>query len=89
MKPTWVTPEQLAEDPQLAVLSALDHLLQQCIYALMAAHPELAAGTGADTYGATASEVWLADALCDHFTALQHAIARYRELVQRQSGSRQ
>jgi len=75
-----VLPPDLQDRPQLAVLSVLDAALQQTVYALLAAHPELQSG---DTLDACAVEpaAWVADALYNQITALTHTLERYRQAV--------
>ncbi len=36
-----VTPNDLIRDPELAILAALDHMLELAVYALVAIYPEL------------------------------------------------
>ena len=78
---TLVTPNRLYQAPELASLAILDELLQQTIYALFAAHPELTDQIPFYERTTLGSEVWVADAICIQATALQQTIDRYREAV--------
>lgn len=73
------TPDQLVNDPELAVLELLDVTLQQANFALFAAHPELVSGDCLEYHAATTPQLWIADSISNHVCALQHAINRYRE----------
>ncbi|HUL46247.1 MAG TPA: hypothetical protein VLV25_04050 [Steroidobacteraceae bacterium] len=43
MTPPWPSPLDLSNDPELAALTALDHLLELSVSALLAVHPDLGA----------------------------------------------
>ena len=73
------TPDRLVHDPELAVLKVLDTVLHQTNFALFAAHPELVSGDSLDYCTATTPQLWIADSIYNHASALQHAISRYRE----------
>jgi hypothetical protein len=76
-----VYPEDIVEAPELAMLAVLDAALQQTIYALFAAHPELIAGGTLETHSASGPDLWAADAAYEHIASLQHALARYRQAL--------
>jgi hypothetical protein len=76
-------PTELLDAPELAILAVLDETLQQTIYALFAAHPELVSGDSLEAYRDVTPEAWLADAIYNHANALQYAIERYRGAVER------
>ena len=77
------TPSQLMQDPELAALEILDSTIQQVIYALFAAHPQLVSGGSLEHEPSVPAEAWLADAIYNQGIALQHAIDRYREALAR------
>ncbi len=81
-------PQDLNEHPELAILEVLDVTLQQSIYALFAAHPELVSGESLECITAPGPETWLADAIYNHGCALQHAIRRYHEALARRRCAR-
>ncbi len=78
-----VTPTQLMQDPELAALEILDTTIQQVIYALFAAHPQLVSGESLENARTVPAEAWLADAIYNQGSALQQAIARYKEALAR------
>lgn len=73
------TPQDLIEAPERAVLELLDAALQQAIYALFAAHSELLDTDSLEDCGAATPQLWIADAIYNQATALQHTINRYRQ----------
>lgn len=73
------TPDRLLAEPELAVLELLDLTLQQTIYALFAAHPELIGGD-LEYCHTTTPQLWIADAIYNSASALQHTIDRYRQV---------
>jgi hypothetical protein len=81
-------PTELLEAPELAVLALLDETLQQTIYALFAAHPELVSGDSLEGCSSVTPEAWLADAIYNQANALQYAIERYREAIARANNIR-
>lgn len=78
-----ITPSDLIECPELAVLEVLDRALGIAKFALLAAHPEL---TDADPAAVPTDLETLA---ADHFLgaayALQRAIASYRSVIKREA----
>ena len=72
-------PDRLLEEPELAVLELLDLTLQQTIYALFAAHPELIGGD-MQHCETTTPQLWIADAIYNSASSLQHTIERYRQV---------
>jgi len=78
---TLATPDSLYQAPELATLAILDELLQQTIYALFAAHPELTDQVPFYQRTSLTAEVWVADAIYSQASALQQSIDRYREAV--------
>ena len=77
-----VFPADLLENPELAALAILDAALQQTVYALLAAHPELAVGDTLETCWASGPALWTADSVHEHIAQLQHAIERYRQALE-------
>lgn len=75
-------PPELLENPELAALELLDTAVQQTVYALFAAHPQLVGGELEYAHDIDL-EAWLADAIYNQGTALQYAIMRYREAILR------
>ncbi len=69
-----VYPGDLLAAPELAVLAVLDATLQQTLYSLFAAHPELVGSGTLETCWANGPDLWAADSVYDHITALQHAL---------------
>ena len=76
-----VYPGDLLDAPELAVLAVLDATLQQAIYALFCAHPELVGSGTLETCWASGPDLWAADSVYDHMTGLQHALDRYRQAL--------
>lgn len=74
-------PTQLMEWPELAAIAILDEVLQQTIYALFAAHPELVSGDTLEACHHATAESWVADAIYNQATALQHLLERYRQAI--------
>ncbi len=68
------TPTDLYQAPELAILAVLDEVLQQAIYALFAANPELTDQEPYHLRGDLSAEVWVADAIYAQASALQHVI---------------
>ena len=75
-------PPDLYEAPELALLAILEAASQQTLYALFAGHPELAGDQTVETSWLSEPELWAADAICTHISALQHAIERYRQVIE-------
>jgi len=75
-------PPDLYEAPELAILTALDVILQQTAYALYAAHPEMTHADPTEHEWSREPDLWVADALCEQISALQHAIERYKQATQ-------
>lgn len=69
-------PPDIAATPELAILAALDAVLELSCYALLAANPELDGDNPAPTPQATA-----ADRVFHHAHRLQRAVGRYRDLA--------
>ena len=80
---SFAKPPELYTAPELAILAVLDQTLQQTIYALFAAHPELVDDIPFHLRGNLSPEIWVADAIYNQANALQQAIERYREAVER------
>ena len=57
-------------------LLCIDEVLQQTIYALFAAHPELVSSDSLEACHHATAESWMADAIYDEATALQHLLER-------------
>ncbi len=74
-------PQELAAAPELAVLALLDNTLQQTIFALFAAHPELVDNHTFELSWSAGPDLWLADAIYNQAVALQHSIGRYQEAL--------
>ena len=79
-------PTELLESPELAALAILDEVLQQTIYALFAAHPELVTGDSLEGCQHATADSWVADAIYNQATALQHLLERYRQAIARAAG---
>lgn len=78
-KPLGITPSELFERPELAVLQVLDHTLGIARFALTAAHPEL---TDADPAVVPRTlEALAADHVMTATDALTRAIASYRRAL--------
>jgi len=69
----------LQDHPQLAAIEILDQALQVAEQALLAAHPELAAGE--DPGDGDAAETWIADSLILQVHILSQTVRRYRTAV--------
>jgi len=69
--------DQLQDDPQLAIVAALDSLLDHVAAALLAAHPEILSDHNSDT-----PAVWLADIVASESRRLQSFLHRYRSAVE-------
>jgi hypothetical protein len=83
-----VSPLELAESPELASLELLCHALSVTRVALLAVHPELQQGDFvAALLESRSLKVCSADALITHLDALDTALERYRELVERTPSS--
>ena len=76
-------PTELLEFPELATIAILDEALQQTIFALFAAHPELVSGDSLEGCHHATADSWVADAIYNQATALQHLLERYRQAVVR------
>lgn len=76
-------PTELLEFPELATIAVLDEILQQTIYALFAAHPELVNGDSLEGCQNATADSWVADAIYNQATSLQHLLERYRQAVER------
>lgn len=76
------TPNDLYQAPELAILAALDQLLQQCVFALFAAHPELTDDRPFHLREQLTAEIWVADAIYNQAIALQHTIEQYRNAIE-------
>lgn len=79
--PELVLPAELLVAPELAVLAVLDAALQQTLYSLFTAHPELVGGGTLEACWASGPDLWAADAVYEHVTGLQHALDRYRQAL--------
>lgn len=77
------TPPDLYDAPELAILSVLDDTLQQTIYALFAANPELTEHVPFHERQELATEAWVADAIYAQASVMQQLIERYRQAVLR------
>ena len=75
-------PPDLYDAPELALLAVLDATLQQTLYALFAAHPELTSGDTLETCWANGPDLWAADAVCNYISTLQHAVERYKQAIE-------
>lgn len=74
-----VTPSDLAEHPELAVLAILDSALGMAKFAIIAAHPEL---TDADpASGPCTIEVLAAEHILIGVDTLQRVTASYRRVI--------
>lgn len=79
-----MNPLALAESPELASLELLSHAISVTRAALLAVHPELQHGDFvAALLEARSLKVCSADALITHLDAIDTALERYRELVER------
>jgi hypothetical protein len=76
-----ITPTDLIECPELAVLEVLDSALKVAKFALLAAHPEL---TDTDTVP-SCLETLAADHFLSAADALQQAMASYRSVIKREA----
>lgn len=82
-----MNPLALAESPELASLELLCHAISVTRAALLAVHPELQQGDFvAALIESRCLRVCTADALITHLDALDTALERYRELVERAPG---
>jgi hypothetical protein len=68
-------PPEVATAPQLAILAALDAVLEHAVIALVAAHPEI---DDVQSLCAEPPPVWLADSVVNHARLLQQSLRRYR-----------
>ncbi len=68
----------LDDAPQLAILAALDDLIEHAVNALIAAHP----GILGDDFPADAPSVWLADIVNSEGRHLQVLLRRYRAALE-------
>jgi hypothetical protein len=82
-------PDELYEAPKLAILAVLDMALQQTLYSLFAAHPELVDGDTLADHWASGPDLWAADAVYDQVTSLQQALDRYRQALKAQTARAQ
>lgn len=79
-----MNPLALAESPELASLELLSHAISVTRAALLAVHPELQQGDFvAALLEGRSLKVCSADALITHLDAIDTALERYRELVER------
>lgn len=78
-----ITPSDLIERPELAVLEVLDSALGIAQFALLAAHPELTEADPATV--PTDLESLAADHILGAADALQRAIASYRSVIKREA----
>jgi len=79
--PTTPSPTLLRDDPELAILAALDHTLRLAIDALVAIYPELTDPEPPPWRCETTPEGLAADHLIARGHALQQAIAAYRAVL--------
>ena len=79
--PTLISPPDLLESPELAILAVLDATLLQTTYALVAAHPEIVELETFEARWDSGPDLWAADALHRELTTMQLAIARYRDAL--------
>ena len=68
-------PHEVATAPQLAILDALDAVLEHAVTALVAAHPEIEEVEG---ICGEPPPPWLADSVVSHARFLQQSLRRYR-----------
>jgi hypothetical protein len=77
-----VSPDALAQSPELAALDILRHAADVARVALLVAHPELQEGDFVASLLASRSiPACCADAVLTHLDGLDAALARYRELL--------
>jgi hypothetical protein len=77
-----VSPDALAQSPELAALDILRHAADVARVALLAAHPELQEGDFvASLMESRSIPACCADAVLTHLEGLEAALARYRALV--------
>lgn len=76
------TPDELDDNPELAVLSALDANLMAARSALLAAWGELRSGNGLDQELPAHPAVWLAAQLIADADAMSESLVRYRTALQ-------
>src|SRR6266540_98193 len=76
--PFWPNPDELDENPELAVLAALDAVLRNARSALLAAHVELRSGNGIEDELPPLPAVWLAHAAIADADSMLKSIERYR-----------
>jgi hypothetical protein len=74
-------PDTLAQNPELVVLSILDHTLQQAAYTLYGLHPELVDPHKPIPARDINAALCLADTIADQIASLQRTLDRYREVV--------
>lgn len=75
------TPVDLTDAPELAILATLECALTTAGYALIAAHPELAAGDDLSEHNQVAAHTWIADAIIAQAELLRGNLARYRHVL--------
>jgi hypothetical protein len=77
------TPDELADDPEIAILVALDLTLELATRALACAHPELLDPERPYWLGAPTRAVTLAKTLVRRTRTLQRALSTYRNAVEK------
>jgi len=77
-----VSPDLLAESPELASVELLLHAVRIARAALVAANPELQDGDApAALLESRSAQAYCADAIITHLDALDTTLGRYRDLV--------
>ncbi len=62
------------------MIEVLDAVLQQTIFALLAAHLEVLGQEPFDKSPAISKQALLADIICEQASSLQHTLERYRQV---------
>ena len=75
-------PDQLQQSPERAVLDVLDFTLQQTIYAIFAAYPEILEQAHSPHNEGMPTQAWIADIIYEQASALQHTLERYRQAIE-------
>ncbi len=79
---TMSNPDQLQQDPERAILDVLDFTLQQTIFAIFAAYPEILQHAYSCQNEGMPAQAWIADIIYEQASALQHTLERYRQAIE-------
>ncbi len=73
-------PTELLSEPERAMIEILDAVLQQTIFALLAAHLEVLGQEPFHESPGISKQALLADVICEQASSLQHTLERYRQV---------